>query len=85
MIGIGKVYENLMVDVQPTNQKLIERAKRIIMEATGADQETAEKTLEAAGYEVKVAIVMILLNCTYEEAAQKLQESNGFIRKAIND
>ena len=42
MIGIGKVYENLMVDVQPTNKKLIERSKRIIMEATGVDYDTAQ-------------------------------------------
>lgn len=82
MIGIGKVYENLMVDVQPTNKKLIERSKRIIMDATGTDYETAESHLEKANKNVKAAIVMILLNCSYEEALERLVKSNGFIRKA---
>ena len=80
MIGIGKVYENLMVDVQPTNKKLIERSKRIIMEATGVDYNTAQTYFLRANQEVKPAIVMILLNCSYEEALDKLEKSNGFIR-----
>jgi len=80
MIGIGKVYENLMVDVQPTNKKLIERSKRIIMEATGVDYDTAQTYFLRANQEVKPAIVMILLNCSYEEALDKLEKSNGFIR-----
>lgn len=81
MIGIGKVYENLMVDVQPTNHKLIERSKRIIMEATNANYDTAAEYLEKADYNVKAAIVMILLNCTYEQAIRKLEAANGFIRR----
>jgi len=80
MIGIGKVYQNLMVDLQPSNKKLNERAKRIIMEATNVDYNTAENYLEAAGYHVKTAIVMILLNCSYEQAVEKLNKSNGAIR-----
>jgi N-acetylmuramic acid 6-phosphate etherase len=80
MIGIGKVYENLMVDVQPTNKKLVERSKRIIMEATGVDYETAQNYFEKANQQVKPAIVMILLNCSYEEAIDKLDKANGFIR-----
>src|SRR5690606_27848936 len=80
MIGIGKVYENLMVDVQPTNKKLVERSKRIIMEATGVDYESAQSYFEAAHQQVKPAIVMILLNCSYEEALARLEESKGFIR-----
>ncbi|MCU9601885.1 N-acetylmuramic acid 6-phosphate etherase [Pallidibacillus thermolactis] len=80
MIGIGKVYENLMVDVQPTNKKLVERSKRIIMEATGVDYNTAQTYFLRANQEVKPAIVMILLNCSYEEALDKLEKSNGFIR-----
>jgi N-acetylmuramic acid 6-phosphate etherase len=80
MIGIGKVYENLMVDVQPTNKKLVERSKRIIMEATGVDYDTAQTYFLRANQEVKPAIVMILLNCSYEEALDKLEKSNGFIR-----
>lgn len=81
MIGIGKVYKNLMVDVQSTNKKLVERSKRIIMQAAETDYDTAAEYYEKAGQNVKAAIIMILLNCSYEEAAQKLEESNGFIRK----
>lgn len=82
MIGIGKVYKNLMVDVQPTNTKLIERSKRIIMESTECDYETAESFLEKAG-DVKTAIVMILTGYSKEKALEKLKNSKGFIRKAI--
>lgn len=80
MIGIGKVYQNLMVDVQPTNKKLIERSKHIIMEATNADYVTAADYLKKANYNVKAAIVMILLNCTFDQAVKKLEEPKGFIR-----
>jgi N-acetylmuramic acid 6-phosphate etherase len=83
MIGIGKVYKNLMVDVQATNFKLKERAKRIIMEATDVDDKTAARYYEAARGHVKTAIVMILLQCSYEEAAERLQKANGFVRQAL--
>jgi N-acetylmuramic acid 6-phosphate etherase len=83
MIGIGKVYKNLMVDVQPTNRKLIERSKRIIMQATGADRATADAYYEKANAQVKVAILMILLGCTREEAEKRLIRTNGFVRRAI--
>ncbi|WP_059172950.1 N-acetylmuramic acid 6-phosphate etherase [Bacillus sp. FJAT-27445] len=81
MIGIGKVYKNLMVDVQSTNKKLVERSKRIIMQAAETDYDTASEFYEKANQNVKAAIIMILLNCTYEEAVEKLEKSNGFIRK----
>ena len=61
MIKSGKVYGNLMVDVQPTNEKLVERCKRIVMEATGCDKDIAKETLEKCNYSCKVAIIMILL------------------------
>ncbi|AHD07009.1 N-acetylmuramic acid 6-phosphate etherase MurQ [Paenibacillus larvae subsp. larvae] len=83
MVGIGKVYGNLMVDVQLTNEKLVERAKRIIMEATSCDYETAEIYLEQADHKPKVAIVMILAGLTKEEAIRKLEEAQGFVRQAI--
>jgi N-acetylmuramic acid 6-phosphate etherase len=83
MIGIGKVYKNLMVDVQSTNIKLVERSKRIIMEATGADYETAVQHYEEAHHNVKAAIVMILLQCSYEEATVKLQQAEGFVRNTL--
>ncbi|WP_195576905.1 N-acetylmuramic acid 6-phosphate etherase [Paenibacillus sp. 1001270B_150601_E10] len=83
MIQVGKVYGNLMVDVQLTNEKLVERAKRIVMEATSCDYPTAEKYLELANNKPKAAIVMILTGLTYEETLQKLEQSQGFVRKAI--
>ncbi|MGX7030121.1 N-acetylmuramic acid 6-phosphate etherase [Vagococcus zengguangii] len=84
MIGIGKVYKNLMVDVQPTNEKLVERAKRIIMEATECSYEVASQKYLEANQEVKLAIVMILTDSTKEVAAEKLIAGQGFVRKAIN-
>lgn len=85
MIGLGKVYGNLMVDVQLSNEKLVERAKRIIMEATSCDFPTAEKTLELADRKPKLAILMILTGCSYEEAREKLERTQGFIRPAVNE
>ncbi|WP_282919800.1 N-acetylmuramic acid 6-phosphate etherase [Ignavigranum ruoffiae] len=84
MIGIGKAYQNLMIDVQPTNQKLVERAKRIIMQATEVDYQTASHYLLAADQHVKTAIIMILTNSTKAEAQAKLNQANGFVRKAID-
>jgi N-acetylmuramic acid 6-phosphate etherase len=82
MIGIGKVYANLMVDVQPSNEKLVERSKRIIMQATDADAATAEIVYERSNRNVKAAILMILLNCSLEDALLRLKKTGGFIRKA---
>ncbi|HEY8435927.1 MAG TPA: N-acetylmuramic acid 6-phosphate etherase [Haloplasmataceae bacterium] len=84
MVGIGKVYKNLMVDVQLTNQKLQSRAIHIIMNATGATWEQARKALEDADGAVKVAITMILLKCDAKKAQERLREAKGFIRKAID-
>lgn len=83
MIGIGKVYQNLMVDVKPSNKKLEERSKRIIMEATDCSYEEASKAFEQAEQQVKLAIVMILTHSSKEDAAKKLTEAKGFIRKTI--
>lgn len=83
MVGIGKAYENLMVDLQATNLKLVERSKRIIMEATQADYETANIYFEKSGQHVKTAIIMILLQCSKEEAKARIEETNGFVREAI--
>ncbi|WP_078382266.1 N-acetylmuramic acid 6-phosphate etherase [Sutcliffiella halmapala] len=83
MIGLGKAYQNLMVDVQTTNEKLHHRAKGIIIQATGVDLETATAYFDKAHGNVKVAIVMILTNMSYEEALQQLEKSEGFVRKAI--
>ncbi|SCC43654.1 N-acetylmuramic acid 6-phosphate etherase [Bacillus mycoides] len=83
MVGIGKVYGNLMVDLQLTNEKLVERAKRIIMDATECSYKVAEEYLVKANNQPKIAIVMILTNVSYEEAVERLKAAEGFIRKAI--
>ena len=85
MVGIGKVYQNLMIDVQPSNLKLEERAKRIIMEATDATYEEAEKVFESSKHRVKTAIVMQLTGTSKEEAEDKIKAANGFIRPAISE
>lgn len=84
MIGIGKVYKNLMVDVQLTNKKLIERAKNIISLAAEVDYDTATTYLEMSHQNPKIAIVMIKLTCSYEKAKEYLNQANGFVREAIN-
>ena len=83
MVGIGKVYGNLMVDMRATNLKLVERAKKIVMDITGCDLRTAERTLELTDYTLKEAIVMILTGLSREEAKQKISDHGGFIRKCI--
>ncbi|HOQ16787.1 MAG TPA: N-acetylmuramic acid 6-phosphate etherase [Defluviitaleaceae bacterium] len=83
MVGIGKAYGNLMVDMKPTNLKLKERAKRIVMESTGCDKKTAEKILEETDYSMKEAIVMILTGVSREEAERRIIENKGFVRKCI--
>lgn len=83
MIGSGKVYQNLMVDVKPSNEKLEERSKRIIMQATECTYEEASEAFEAAGHQVKLAIVMILTHSEKETAEQKLTEAKGFIRETL--
>jgi N-acetylmuramic acid 6-phosphate etherase len=83
MIKLGKVYENMMVDLQLTNQKLVERAKRIITMATGVEYPTAERVLTEAGGHVKTAIVMLKAGIPAAEARKKLNLADGFIRGAI--
>lgn len=83
MIRIGKVYENMMIDLQMTNQKLVERSKRIVMIITGVSYDEAAKYLQMAKGNVKTALVMILAKVSYEEAVRRLQLSDGFVRKAI--
>ncbi|KRL98766.1 N-acetylmuramic acid 6-phosphate etherase [Liquorilactobacillus satsumensis] len=85
MVGIGKVYNNLMVDVLPTNAKLVERSKRIIMDACGVDYHTAAHYFEQADGQVKVALVMLLTKCSKEKAKQKLAQKAGFVKRAVNE
>jgi len=83
MIGIGKIYKNLMVDVMATNKKLVARCRNIVMDATGCDYETADKALKETNNRCKLAIVMILLDCSKEEAEKALLKNNGWVRKAL--
>ncbi|CAN5217930.1 N-acetylmuramic acid 6-phosphate etherase [soil metagenome] len=83
MIRLGKVYENVMVDLQLTNKKLEERAKRIVMLLTDCTYEKAEKVLKDADGHVKTAMVMVLTNSTKEEARRRLSENDGFVRTSI--
>ncbi|WP_411348922.1 N-acetylmuramic acid 6-phosphate etherase [Paenibacillus sp. WLX2291] len=83
MIRSGKVYRNLMIDMQPTNEKLVNRAKRLIMLATDANEQTVERVYVEAGGHMKTAIVMILLDVAAEEATQLLAQTNGNIGKAV--
>lgn len=83
MVRLGKVFENMMVDLHLTNKKLEERAKRIVMIAAGCEYPRAEELLQASGGHVKTAIVMEVAGCSKSEAARMLTESDGFVRKAI--
>ncbi|MDW6092007.1 N-acetylmuramic acid 6-phosphate etherase [Vibrio rhizosphaerae] len=83
MIRLGKSYQNLMVDVQATNKKLEARAVRIVMQATDCDKPRAEQLLVQSHNNAKVAILMALTDMSYQEALDKLSQSEGFLRKAI--
>ena len=83
MVGIGKVFGNLMVDVKATNLKLVERSKRIIMMATECDYETAEKYYDLSDNYPKADIVMILTGCSKEDALKRLVNSEVFVRQAV--
>lgn len=85
MVGIGKVYQNLMVDVVQTNMKLITRAENIVMTATGCTREEARDSLEEAEGSVKLAITMILLQCGGKSAKTRLNRAGGYVRNAIQD
>ena len=84
MIKMGKVYENLMVDLHAKNVKLIDRAERIIMTITNLDRDAAGKLLKKAKGNVKSAIVMYKLQTDYEDARKKLDEYEGYVRKVLN-
>jgi N-acetylmuramic acid 6-phosphate etherase len=83
MVRIGKAYQNLMVDVVQSNEKLQVRAENIVMEATGVDREKARQTIDAAQGSVKTAITMLLADCGKEEALRRLEEAGGKVRNAI--
>lgn len=84
MVKLGKVYGNLMVDVRPTNAKLRARAARIVAEATSIAPQQAEEFLVASGWEVKVAVVMGLLDVDADAARRLLDKHQGHIRAALH-
>lgn len=83
MVLNGKVYQNLMVDVMQTNIKLIERARNIVIEATGCEYDVAVKKLELADGNAKTAIVMILTDSDVKTAKLLLEKGQGFVKNAI--
>ena len=85
MIRLGKVYGNLMVDVKATNKKLEERARRIVMEASGCGREESIRALEASGGNAKLAILTILTGCDPEAGAEALESHGGRLADAIGD
>ena len=83
MKELGKTYKNLMVDMRPTNGKLVERARRIVMEAAGCTYEEAQGALAQCGQNTKTAIVMLLCGCGAKEAQERLKEKQGFVAAAV--
>jgi N-acetylmuramic acid 6-phosphate etherase len=85
MIRLGKTYGNLMVDLRATNNKLIDRSQRIVMEVTGVSREEATKLIERAGKSVKLAIVMQKRGVSREDAEKLLDENGGVVRRVTKD
>jgi N-acetylmuramic acid 6-phosphate etherase len=85
MIRMGTVYKNMMVDLQRTSQKLVERANRTVMMVTGVDYEAATRTLDRCDGHVKTAIVMLLADVDATEARRRLADHDGFVRPAIEE
>lgn len=83
MVGIGKAYQNLMVDVQQTNNKLVVRAQNITMAATGCTRDEAAAALHEANGSAKVAIVMLLTKVSAKEAQNQLDAAQGHVRDAL--
>lgn len=83
MIGSGKVYENLMVDVAQTNKKLVTRAENIVMTAAGCSRETARTSLEEAGGSAKLAITSLLMNIDNQTAKKELTAAQGHVKRAL--
>jgi N-acetylmuramic acid 6-phosphate etherase len=85
MVKLGKVYENLMVDVRPNSEKLIERAKGIVMMLTGLGYEDAARVYEGAGRRVKVAVLMERLKIDAGSAEERLHDAGGFLARALGE
>ena len=84
MVGIGKVYENLMVDVRQSNEKLVIRSENIVMEAVGCTREEARKNLKEVDGKTKLAITKMLLGCDAVTAGESLKQAGGKVKAAIS-
>ncbi len=85
MVKLGKVYGNLMIDVHASNEKLKERARRIVMTAAGCSRQQADEALSQCGGQAKTAIVMICRRLSAAEAGSRLQQAKGYLRAALED
>ena len=83
MVRLGKVYGNRMIDMRPGNAKLRQRARKMLSEIGGVDEDTAARLLEESGDEVKTALVMLLAEVDAEQARRRLREAGGFVRRAL--
>jgi N-acetylmuramic acid 6-phosphate etherase len=83
MVRLGKVYENMMVDLRRTSEKLVERGIRTVMMVTGVDYDAADAVLTRCDGHVKTALVMILADVEVDEARRRLEATDGFVRPAI--
>jgi N-acetylmuramic acid 6-phosphate etherase len=83
MVRTGATFGNLMVNMRPTNAKLVDRAERIIAAATGVDRENAAQLLRDSGNEVKTAILMARLHLDAAAANAKLNAANGVLSRAL--
>lgn len=85
MIKVGKSYQNLMVDVNASNEKLYARAVRIVMQATDCDYELCKEALSRADNNAKMAILLVLTGVSVEKGEQLLKDNQGFLRHAVSD
>ena len=84
MIKIGKTYENFMIDLMPTNEKLKDRAIRIVSEISGVEHAKAFQTLTSADWKVKTAIIMLMCKLSKDEANEALRRNCGVLRRTLN-
>ncbi len=84
-VRMGKAYENMMVDLMATSEKLVERSRRTVMTVAGVDYDAAARAIEAAGKSVKTAIVMLKRGCSREDAEGRLAAAGGFVRAALEE
>jgi N-acetylmuramic acid 6-phosphate etherase len=85
MVRLGHVYENLMIDVALTNQKLRDRGLRILAEASGKDMSVAKHALRQSGHNLRVALVMLRLSLDAKQARQRLSSNKGNLRQALGE